>query len=162
MTLHPDVPPHRLLHSLSHLKGLHGLTLSIKQAPRIFQHHFISALAHAIAELDTTSLEHFSMSMLGVNHDHVRSLCGPQGLGSTTHDSLSEVLATRFNEGKLERLENAEITIQLDRSEFNQRLEEPRRLVREATFLPSLPAEKVRVVLKPKVGDVMYDSRQPV
>lgn len=156
------VAPHRLLHSFADLKGIKRLSLSIKQPPGTYLQSFVAALPHTIGSLDTSSLQHLSISILGLDHHRLPYLCGPDGLASISPDSLDGTLSTKLASGELERLEGVTITIQIDRSEFNQQLEAPRRLVREAVFLPSLPAQKVRVVLKPKVGEVMYDSRQPM
>jgi hypothetical protein len=159
----PTVPPPSLLGSLTQIRGLKVLTLTGRDAARSYPlRYFVSALPRVISSLDTTSLERLSLNILGVKYQDLSTLCGSQNLGSKSSDSLDAILASRHERGTLAALREVRLTIQIDRTEFNMKLEEANRAVREAGFLSSLPVEMVRVVLKSKVGNVMYDSRQSV
>ncbi|TEB23633.1 hypothetical protein FA13DRAFT_1797833 [Coprinellus micaceus] len=160
-TRSPTVPPPNLLGSLTQIRGLKVLTLTGRDAARSYPlRYFVSALPRVVSSLDTTSLERLSLNIIGVKYQDLSTLCGSQSLGSKSSDSLDAILASRHERGTLAALREVRLTIQIDRTEFNMKLEEANRAVREAGFLSSLPVEMVRVVLKSKVGNVMYDSRQ--
>ncbi|KAJ3537631.1 hypothetical protein NMY22_g5515 [Coprinellus aureogranulatus] len=153
------VPPRQLLESLSSIKkGLKSFTLTTRSPTRFYLEHFVSALPHILTVLDTSHLQTLSLVITALPDYDTRVSNLISALGSSIPGSLDHILTIRQSEGRLGALERVNVTIQVERSEYNQRLDRLRRVVREAVMLPSLPRERVKLVVKSKTGDLIYES----
>ncbi|KAJ3537630.1 hypothetical protein NMY22_g5516 [Coprinellus aureogranulatus] len=155
-----------LFPSLKNLHFLQSFDFECVNGSSMFLSTFVSTLPRTIASLDTTFLQHFHISFGHVQTSDLESLLH---MFTAAEGSLNRTFASKLARRELDELEEVQVIIQVDTYilESIPPAKEQIRALKKTPLLPSLPQEKLRVVVLGEFcsnnkNQLLYDSKGPM